>query len=151
MWPDGFNVHQTPLHESSSVESCFEPKTIQPRGRDLTNRPLRHLKRTGMCVSRVNSKRFGLGNDFIFNKGRGSLVVRSRLWGRRAPGSKPDSTEDPPCIEPVARYIIRSCQTPSRWCGVEVWRGRGQLRCRPRHLTAVQNDEVCPKTAPVLL
>ncbi|GBM04675.1 hypothetical protein AVEN_21995-1 [Araneus ventricosus] len=25
-----------------------------------------------------------------------SLVVRSRLWGRRAPGSRPDSTEDPP-------------------------------------------------------
>ncbi|GBL98269.1 hypothetical protein AVEN_174070-1 [Araneus ventricosus] len=30
-------------------------------------------------------------------------VVRSRLWGRRVPGSKPDSTEDPPCIGPVAR------------------------------------------------
>ncbi|GBN11673.1 hypothetical protein AVEN_158413-1, partial [Araneus ventricosus] len=24
--------------------------------------------------------------------GRGGLAVRSRLWGRRAPGSKPDST-----------------------------------------------------------
>ncbi|GBN76408.1 hypothetical protein AVEN_170013-1, partial [Araneus ventricosus] len=33
--------------------------------------------------------------------GRGSLVVRSRLWGRRVPGSKPDSTEDPPCMGPV--------------------------------------------------
>ncbi|GBM25847.1 hypothetical protein AVEN_151322-1 [Araneus ventricosus] len=29
-------------------------------------------------------------------------------------------------------------QTPSRWCGEEVW---GQLRCRPSHLTAVQNYE----------
>ncbi|GBM53706.1 hypothetical protein AVEN_56405-1 [Araneus ventricosus] len=36
-------------------------------------------------------------------EGRGGLVVRSRLWGRRAPGSKPDSTEDPPCMGPVAR------------------------------------------------
>ncbi|GBN58246.1 hypothetical protein AVEN_144231-1 [Araneus ventricosus] len=36
-------------------------------------------------------------------RGRGGLVVRSRLWGRRVPGSKPDSTEDPPCIGPVAR------------------------------------------------
>ncbi|GBL60188.1 hypothetical protein AVEN_218376-1, partial [Araneus ventricosus] len=27
----------------------------------------------------------------------------SRLWGRRAPGSKPDSTEDPQCMGPVAR------------------------------------------------
>ncbi|GBN68224.1 hypothetical protein AVEN_56125-1 [Araneus ventricosus] len=35
--------------------------------------------------------------------GRGGLVVRSRLWGRRAPGSKPDSTEDLPCMGPVAR------------------------------------------------
>ncbi|GBM55200.1 hypothetical protein AVEN_182151-1 [Araneus ventricosus] len=35
--------------------------------------------------------------------GRGGLVVRPRLWGRRAPGSKPDSTEDPPCMGPVAR------------------------------------------------
>ncbi|GBO26261.1 hypothetical protein AVEN_11754-1 [Araneus ventricosus] len=28
--------------------------------------------------------------------GRGGLVVRSRLWGRRAPGPNPDFTEDPP-------------------------------------------------------
>ncbi|GBM54376.1 hypothetical protein AVEN_82989-1 [Araneus ventricosus] len=33
---------------------------------------------------------------------------------RRVPRSKPDSTEDPPW--PVARYIIRSGQTSSRWC-----------------------------------
>ncbi|GBM81457.1 hypothetical protein AVEN_214213-1 [Araneus ventricosus] len=36
-------------------------------------------------------------------QGRGGLVVRYRLWGQRAPGSKPDSTEDPPCMGPVAR------------------------------------------------
>ncbi|GBL73201.1 hypothetical protein AVEN_159266-1 [Araneus ventricosus] len=39
----------------------------------------------------------------IFIEGRGGLVVRSRLWGRRVPGSKPDSTDDPPCMGPVAR------------------------------------------------
>ncbi|GBM14186.1 hypothetical protein AVEN_61003-1, partial [Araneus ventricosus] len=27
---------------------------------------------------------------------RGGLVVRFRLCGRRVPGSKPDSTQDPP-------------------------------------------------------
>ncbi|GBM39364.1 hypothetical protein AVEN_119030-1 [Araneus ventricosus] len=43
-----------------------------------------------------------IGNFFGY-KGRGGLVVRSRLWGRRAPGSRPDSTEDPPCMGPVAR------------------------------------------------
>ncbi|GBM24537.1 hypothetical protein AVEN_217118-1 [Araneus ventricosus] len=36
-------------------------------------------------------------------RGRGGLVVRSRPWGRRVPGSRPDSTEDPPCMGPVAR------------------------------------------------
>ncbi|GBM62048.1 hypothetical protein AVEN_144271-1 [Araneus ventricosus] len=54
---------------------------------------------------------------------RGGLVVRSQPWSRRAPGPRPDSTEDPPCMGPAARQIIRSGQTPSRWCGVEVWRG----------------------------
>ncbi|GBL99474.1 hypothetical protein AVEN_68765-1 [Araneus ventricosus] len=40
----------------------------------------------------------------LFNpRGRGGLVVRSRLWGRKVPGSRPDSTEDPPCMGPVAR------------------------------------------------
>ncbi|GBO03925.1 hypothetical protein AVEN_73511-1, partial [Araneus ventricosus] len=34
--------------------------------------------------------------------GLGGLVVRSRLWGRRVPGSKHDSTEDPTCMEHVA-------------------------------------------------
>ncbi|GBO14535.1 hypothetical protein AVEN_239491-1 [Araneus ventricosus] len=39
--------------------------------------------------------------------GRGGLLVRSRLCGRRVPGSKPDSTEDPLCIGPAAHEIIR--------------------------------------------
>ncbi|GBN16142.1 hypothetical protein AVEN_22442-1 [Araneus ventricosus] len=57
------------------------------------------------------------------SRGQGGLVVRSRFWGRRVPGSRPDSTEDPPCMGPVVRQIIRSGQTSSRWCSVEVWRG----------------------------
>ncbi|GBO30026.1 hypothetical protein AVEN_146707-1 [Araneus ventricosus] len=35
--------------------------------------------------------------------GRSGLVVRSRPRDRRVAGSKPDSTEDPPCMGPVAR------------------------------------------------
>ncbi|GBN46469.1 hypothetical protein AVEN_61462-1, partial [Araneus ventricosus] len=35
--------------------------------------------------------------------GRGGLVARSRPRDRRAAGPKPDSTEDPPCMGPVAR------------------------------------------------
>ncbi|GFX43464.1 uncharacterized protein TNCV_4874841 [Trichonephila clavipes] len=34
---------------------------------------------------------------------------------------------------------LSRAETPSRWCGVVVRRGGGQLRCRPRHLTMVQN------------
>ncbi|GFT00090.1 uncharacterized protein TNCV_1672281 [Trichonephila clavipes] len=33
-------------------------------------------------------------------------------------------------------------QASSRWCGVVVRRGMCQLRCRPRHLSMVQNDVV---------
>ncbi|GBL92177.1 hypothetical protein AVEN_91518-1 [Araneus ventricosus] len=60
----------------------------------------------------------------IFN-GRGGLVARSRLWNRRVPGSKPDSTDDPSCMGPAARQIIRSGQTSSRWCGVAWKFGEG--------------------------
>ncbi|GBN88832.1 hypothetical protein AVEN_272274-1 [Araneus ventricosus] len=35
--------------------------------------------------------------------------------------------------------MTRSGYTPSRRCEAEAWRGGSQLRCRPRHLSAVQN------------
>ncbi|PRD32939.1 UNVERIFIED_CONTAM: hypothetical protein NCL1_18943 [Trichonephila clavipes] len=34
---------------------------------------------------------------------------------------------------------LSRAETSSRWCGVVVKRGVCQLRCRPRHLTMVQN------------
>ncbi|GFU65782.1 uncharacterized protein TNCV_5059161 [Trichonephila clavipes] len=34
---------------------------------------------------------------------------------------------------------LSRAETSSRWCGVGVRRGGCQLRCRPRHLTMVQN------------
>ncbi|GBO45457.1 hypothetical protein AVEN_161492-1 [Araneus ventricosus] len=37
------------------------------------------------------------------NRGRSGLVARSRPRDWRVAGSKPDSTEDPPCMGPVAR------------------------------------------------
>ncbi|GBM09026.1 hypothetical protein AVEN_229057-1 [Araneus ventricosus] len=51
--------------------------------------------------------------------GHGGLVVRCRLRCWRVPGSKPDSTEDPSCIGPVACSIIcrRSNVLPLVWCG----------------------------------
>ncbi|GBM17192.1 hypothetical protein AVEN_164873-1, partial [Araneus ventricosus] len=65
--------------------------------------------------------------------GLSGIAIRFQFRGRRAPGSKPDSPEDPPCL-----------MSP-RWCDVEPCRGY-QLRCRPCHLTTVQNDNVRPKS-----
>ncbi|GBN62503.1 hypothetical protein AVEN_99533-1 [Araneus ventricosus] len=57
---------------------------------------------------------------FSFHLGRGGLVVRFRLWGRRDLGSNPDSTEDPSCIDTTD--LQWNGQTSSRCCGAEVWR-----------------------------
>ncbi|GBM47105.1 hypothetical protein AVEN_24237-1 [Araneus ventricosus] len=80
-----------------------------------------------------------------------SLWVRCRPQSRTVPGLRPDSTEDPSCIGPVARYIIRkgSNVQPLLWFG-NLERGC-HLRCRPHDLTAVQYEEVHPKMALVLL
>ncbi|GBN58794.1 hypothetical protein AVEN_9510-1 [Araneus ventricosus] len=60
-----------------------------------------------------------------FLPGPGDLVVRSRSPSERAPGSKPDSTEDPQCLK--ARRNL-------------TWdkRGKCQLRSCPCYLTTVQ-------------
>ncbi|GBN38770.1 hypothetical protein AVEN_129640-1, partial [Araneus ventricosus] len=56
------------------------------------------LKNINLCKNPQNLASLG-----VYRKGLGDQVARSRPWGRRAPGSKPDSTEDPPCMGPVAR------------------------------------------------
>ncbi|GBN36750.1 hypothetical protein AVEN_29507-1 [Araneus ventricosus] len=81
----------------------------------------------------------------------GPAVASGKASASGPEDPRPDSTEDPPCMGPAARQIIRSGQTSSRWCGVEAWRRGCQLRCRPRHLSAFQNYEVRPKIALVLL
>ncbi|GFT40608.1 uncharacterized protein TNCV_3007841 [Trichonephila clavipes] len=50
---------------------------------------------------------------------------------------EPSTTKDPPCRAAMHAKSVES-ETSSRWCGVVVRRGC-QLRCRPRHLTMVQN------------
>ncbi|GBM35360.1 hypothetical protein AVEN_90680-2-1, partial [Araneus ventricosus] len=45
--------------------------------------------------------------------GRGGLVVGSRIWSRRAPGSKPDSTENPPCMGLLHAKSIAVVKRPS--------------------------------------
>ncbi|GBO40794.1 hypothetical protein AVEN_4405-1 [Araneus ventricosus] len=75
-------------------------------------------------IAPVDEKFFAgtLPTDFS-ERGRGGLVVKSWLWGRRVQGSKPESTEDTLNMGPAAHQIIRSDQTSSRWCGVEACRG----------------------------
>ncbi|GBN49759.1 hypothetical protein AVEN_110771-1 [Araneus ventricosus] len=68
----------------------------------------------------------------------GRLVVRSRLRGRRAPGSKPDFTEYPSCMGPTARQIKRRQSSVLQQVPAQV-------------LTAVQNHNVLPKIALELL
>ncbi|GBL56616.1 hypothetical protein AVEN_145101-1 [Araneus ventricosus] len=41
-----------------------------------------------------------------FRLGRGGLLARSRIRCWRAPGSKPDSTEDPPCKGHAKAYAV---------------------------------------------
>ncbi|GBN13220.1 hypothetical protein AVEN_113910-1 [Araneus ventricosus] len=43
--------------------------------------------------------------------GSGGLMVRSRLQGRRVPGSKPYSIEDPPCMGLLhtKSYVLAKC------------------------------------------
>ncbi|GFU66835.1 uncharacterized protein TNCV_894711 [Trichonephila clavipes] len=71
-------------------------------------------------------------------KGCGSPVVKVSNHGRHVMSSIP--------VPPKTRRVGQRCtlnlsraETSSRWCGVVVRRGGCQLRCRPRHLTMVQN------------
>ncbi|GBM01003.1 hypothetical protein AVEN_55516-1 [Araneus ventricosus] len=74
------------------------------------------------------------------------LLKRGPRWtsgkaptsGRRAPGPKPDSTVDPPCMGPAASQIIRSGPPAD---AVRKLGDGDEPRCRPRHLSAVQNLE----------
>ncbi|GBM89339.1 hypothetical protein AVEN_175783-1 [Araneus ventricosus] len=50
-------------------------------------------------------------------RGPGDLVVRSRLRGRRAPGSKPYSTEDRPCMRACCTLNRGPNFLPLVWCG----------------------------------
>ncbi|GBM69977.1 hypothetical protein AVEN_207361-1 [Araneus ventricosus] len=81
------------------------------------------------------------------SKARGGPVVRPRLWGQRAPGSKPAYTEDPLCMGLLhVKSYVEAKRLP---VGVAWKLEEGcQRRCRP--LTMVQNYEVRPNIALVL-
>ncbi|GBN99667.1 hypothetical protein AVEN_10106-1 [Araneus ventricosus] len=84
------------------------------------------------------------------DEGHCGLVIRSRIRGRRFTGSKPYSTEETPCKR--AWCTLNQSEPsvlPLVW--LETLEKGCQLRCSLRHLTAVQNFEVRPKIALVLL
>ncbi|GBM15914.1 hypothetical protein AVEN_131123-1 [Araneus ventricosus] len=88
----------------------------------LTDFPIRYIGRSGLVVR----SQFGAGAFLV----RNPIPLKTcRVLG----------------LLHVKSYV--GDQTSSRWCDAEVWTGGG----RPRHLTAVQNYEVRPQIALVLL
>ncbi|GFV48468.1 uncharacterized protein TNCV_4587381 [Trichonephila clavipes] len=71
-------------------------------------------------------------------EGCGSPVVKVSNHGRHVMSSIPVPLKTR-CVGQRCTLNLSRAETPSRWCGVVVRRGGCQLRCRPRHLTMVQN------------
>ncbi|GFY27520.1 uncharacterized protein TNCV_2071401 [Trichonephila clavipes] len=73
------------------------------------------------------------------DRGCGSPVVKVSDHGRYVMSSSPVPLKTRRVGQQCTLNLSRA-EMSSRWCGVVVRRGRGcQLRCRPRHLTMVQN------------
>ncbi|GFV14751.1 uncharacterized protein TNCV_3959611 [Trichonephila clavipes] len=70
--------------------------------------------------------------------GYGSPVVKVSNHGRHVMSSIPVPLKTRRVGQRYTLNLSRA-ETSSRWCGVVVRRGGCQLRCRPRHLTMVQN------------
>ncbi|GFT89004.1 uncharacterized protein TNCV_3084451 [Trichonephila clavipes] len=71
-------------------------------------------------------------------RGCGSPVVKVSNHGRHVMSSIPVPLKTHRVGQRCTLNLSRA-ETSSRWCGVVVRRGGCQLRCRPRHLTMVQN------------
>ncbi|GFW59213.1 uncharacterized protein TNCV_2781441 [Trichonephila clavipes] len=75
---------------------------------------------------------------FLPLRGCGSPVVKVSNHGRHVMSSIPVPLKTRRVGQRCTLNLSRA-ETSSRWCGVVVRRGGCQLRCRPRHLTMVQN------------
>ncbi|GFW87879.1 uncharacterized protein TNCV_1359831 [Trichonephila clavipes] len=71
-------------------------------------------------------------------QGCGSPVVKVSNHGRHVMSSIPVPLKTRRVGQRCTLNLSRA-ETSSRWCGVVVRRGGCLLRCRPRHLTMVQN------------
>ncbi|GFT32808.1 uncharacterized protein TNCV_5038621 [Trichonephila clavipes] len=83
-------------------------------------------------------RRVPLEVSFHHIPGCGSPVVKVSNHGRHVMSSIPVPLKTRRVGQRCTLNLSRA-ETSSRWCGVVVRRGRCQLRCRPRHLTIVQN------------
>ncbi|GBL85753.1 hypothetical protein AVEN_193197-1 [Araneus ventricosus] len=121
------------------MESGFEPGSLCPPKLGLITKPL-----WPPASASTPHKVFLQSNR---GRGRCGLVAASRLRHRRMQDSKHDSKEN--------LLYMRACCTLNQmlWSDVLPLVSCGSLkrRCHPRHLTTVQNYEVCPKIALVFL
>ncbi|GFW52153.1 uncharacterized protein TNCV_2426001 [Trichonephila clavipes] len=81
---------------------------------------------------------FGTLWILLESRGCGSPVVKVSKHGRHVMSSIPVPLKTRRVGQRCTLNLSRA-ETSSRWCGVVVRRGGCQLRCRPRHLTMVQN------------
>ncbi|GFV68224.1 hypothetical protein TNCV_1875061 [Trichonephila clavipes] len=84
----------------------------------------------------IKSNRYRYAVPFELSSNRGSLVVKiTDSW----PACHEFESLKTRCVEERCTENLPRSETSSNGCGVVVRRVRFQLRCRPRHLTMVQN------------
>ncbi|GFV32151.1 uncharacterized protein TNCV_1674401 [Trichonephila clavipes] len=88
-----------------------------------------------VMVANVTMKR---EMSFICPQDVNSPVVKVSNHGRQVMSSIPVPLKTRRVGQRCTLNLSRA-ETSSRWCGVVARRGGCQLRCRPRHLTMVQN------------
>ncbi|GFS80625.1 uncharacterized protein TNCV_3870441 [Trichonephila clavipes] len=99
----------------------------------------RNVPERGSKVSVGVGKRESRAHSVTVNfQGCGSPVVKVSNHGRHVMSSIPVPLKTRRVGQRCTLNLSRA-ETSSRWCGVVVRRGGCQLRCRPRHLTMVQN------------
>ncbi|GFX02038.1 uncharacterized protein TNCV_372271 [Trichonephila clavipes] len=93
---------------------------------------------SGLGDSRTSTGECANTSDTHCPKGCGSPVVKVSDHGRHVMSSSPVPLKTRRVGQRCTLNLSRT-ETSSRWCGVVVRRGGYQLRCRPCHLTMVQN------------
>ncbi|GFW58534.1 uncharacterized protein TNCV_718341 [Trichonephila clavipes] len=98
-------------------------------------------KRASAPLHGQSSKLLGFVPEIRQRARIGSPVIKvlDRGWFVMSSSPVPIKTRR---VEQRCTLNLSRSQTSSRWCGVVVRIGEYRIRCRPRHLTMVQNYEV---------